>query len=72
MPYITSIERIGRQEQAIVLVLRQLARRCGKLSPNLLVQVQALSLEQLEGLSDALLDFASIQDLEAWLSQQEG
>ncbi|WP_338431792.1 DUF4351 domain-containing protein [Synechococcus elongatus] len=60
----------GRQEQAIVLVLRQLARRCGTLSPNLLVQVQALSLEQLEDLSDSLLDFGSIQDLEAWLSRQ--
>lgn len=74
MPYITSIERIGRQEgrreQADTLVLRQLTRRCGTLSPALLTQIQALSLEQMENLADDLLDFSGIQDLEDWLNQQ--
>ncbi len=74
MPYITSIERIGRQEGRkegeLTLVLRQLARRCGTLSPNLLTQIQALSIEQIENLADVLLDFSGIQDLENWLSQQ--
>ena len=74
MPYITSIERIGREEgrleEASTLVLRLLAKRCGSLSPTLLAQVQALRIEKMELLVEALLDFSSISDLEDWLSKQ--
>ena len=70
MPYITSIERIGREEGERALILRQLTRRCGTLSPHLLAQVQALSVEQIEDLGEALLDFSTLADLEAWLSQK--
>lgn len=70
MPYITSVERIGRQEGERALVLRLLTRRCGTLSPNLLAQVQTLSVEQIEDLGEALLDFSTSADLEAWLSQK--
>jgi predicted transposase YdaD len=47
--------------------LRQLSRKCGVLSANQEAQVRSLSREKLEALSDALLDFAGIADLEAWL-----
>ena len=52
-------------EQA--LILRQLTRRVGSLAPEMLVQVQALSLAQLESLGEALLDFAEAGDLVRWL-----
>lgn len=55
---------------ATAFVLRLLPKRCGVLSPELLEQVQALSLEQLEDLCEALLDFADVQDLEDWLNHQ--
>jgi len=57
----------GRQEEGASLVLRQLARRVGQLSPETLEQIQQLPLVQLEDLGEALLDFASMQDLTDWL-----
>jgi predicted transposase YdaD len=47
---------------------RQLNRRCGPLSEATTVQIQALPLEQLEALADALLDFQGPADLTAWLA----
>ena len=61
----------GRQEgearEAAKMTLRQLNRRCGPLSEATTAQIQALPLEQLEGLADALLDFQGPADLAAWL-----
>jgi predicted transposase YdaD len=58
----------GRQEGRISLVLKLLNRRVGTLSPEITVQVQALSLEQLEALGEALLDFLEMSDLVNWLA----
>jgi predicted transposase/invertase (TIGR01784 family) len=60
-----SIEGAFKGEQA--LILRQLTRRIGKLTPEMLQHVQTLSLTQLESLGEALLDFTSVDDLEGWL-----
>ena len=61
----------GRQEGEQIgesrLVLRQLTRRIGDVSPALRSQVQALTLAQLESLGEALLDFSEVWDLERWL-----
>jgi predicted transposase YdaD len=57
-------------EQAVIL--RQLARRVGEVSPELQSQIQALSLYQLEALADALLDFSSLADLRTWLQTNQG
>ena len=62
----------GRQEgearEAAKMTLRQLNRRCGPLSEATTAQIQALPLEQLEALADALLDFQGPADLTAWLT----
>ena len=58
----------GRQEGESNLVLRLLARRVGQISPATLEQIQQLPLAQLEDLGEALLDFASMQDLTDWLN----
>jgi hypothetical protein len=72
MPYITSIEEIGFErgiEQGEKsLILRQLTRRVGILSPMLQTQVEELPLAQLEALGEALLDFSGQADLEQWLA----
>ena len=47
---------------------RQLNRRCGPLAEATTAQIQALPLEQLEALADALLDFQGPADLAAWLA----
>ncbi len=57
------------REGALALLTRPLTRRCGTLSPSLLARVQSLSLEQLEELGDALLDFSGVEDLETWLAR---
>jgi predicted transposase YdaD len=57
----------GRTEEARSLILRQLTRRLGELTPENRSQVESLSLERLESLGEALLDFSSSSDLERWL-----
>ena len=51
------------------LVIRQLNRRCGKLTPIQEEKVRSLSISQLESLGEALLDFTGISDLENWFNQ---
>ncbi len=57
----------GRTVGERSLVLKQLQRKLGSLSPELTTKVSALSLEELEALGEALLDFTRIEDLETWL-----
>lgn len=64
----TRVYREIRQEEARSLVLLQLTRRVGELSPEVRQRVKSLSLEQLENLGEALLDFTSMADLDAWLA----
>jgi hypothetical protein len=56
----------GKQQEAVALILRQLNRRVGSLTPQLQERIQSLSTSKLEDLGEALLDFNSIADLEAW------
>ena len=49
-------------------MLRLLARRLGVIPGQMQAQVETLSLEQLEALGDALLDFSEVADLEQWLT----
>jgi hypothetical protein len=51
------------------VTLRQLSRRCGPLTDATTARIQALPLEQLEALADALLDFQGPADLADWLAQ---
>ncbi|WP_017654435.1 DUF4351 domain-containing protein [Fortiea contorta] len=60
----------GRQEGEQDLILRLLNRRVGELDPSLVERIKRLSIEQLENLGEALLDFSSISDLETWLDQK--
>ncbi|MGH1395321.1 MAG: Rpn family recombination-promoting nuclease/putative transposase [Trichormus sp.] len=58
----------GREVEARSLIIRQLTRRVGELPPAVRQQVESLSLEQLENLGEALLDFTNLADLQAWMS----
>jgi len=62
-------EARGRQEGEATVTLRQLNRRCGPLTDATSARIQALPLEQLEALADALLDFTGPGDLAAWLNE---
>ncbi|MBW4552785.1 MAG: Rpn family recombination-promoting nuclease/putative transposase, partial [Aphanocapsa sp. GSE-SYN-MK-11-07L] len=56
----------GREEGERSLILRLLTRQVGELPEELQSRIHALSLEQLENLGEALLEFEAIADLEAW------
>jgi predicted transposase YdaD len=67
---------VGRQEglQAGLLageadlILRQLTRKYGTLTPEVNQQIKALTIAELGDLGEALLDFVEMSDLESWLS----
>ncbi|GAB1542087.1 hypothetical protein NUACC21_47610 [Scytonema sp. NUACC21] len=60
-----------RKKEAILLIMRQLNRRFGKLDSSVLERVRGLSTEQLGDLAEALLDFSKVGDLVTWLNQQQ-
>ena len=62
----------GLQQEAMSFVLRLLNRRFGNLPANLMIQVETLSVEQLEALGEAILDFETQNDLEQWLAECNG
>jgi predicted transposase YdaD len=58
----------GEAREAAKVTLRQLTRRCGPLPEATTAQIQALPVDELEALADALLDFTGPDDLAAWLA----
>jgi predicted transposase YdaD len=66
------IKEEGREEGREVMaraLSRQLTKRLGELPENLSSSVLGLSLPVLQELSEALLDFANLDDLQAWLAE---
>ena len=59
----------GIQQGEANLVLRLLKRRFGELPPHITETIQKLSVEKLEDLGEALLDFETQADLINWLNQ---
>ncbi|BAZ02766.1 hypothetical protein NIES37_67790 [Tolypothrix tenuis PCC 7101] len=60
-----------QQEKALAIVTRLLRRKVGTVPPAQLLKIQALESTQLDDLAEALLDFSSLTDLEAWLVQYQ-
>ncbi|MEA5621092.1 Rpn family recombination-promoting nuclease/putative transposase [Cronbergia sp. UHCC 0137] len=57
----------GRQEEAANLVVRILGKRMGSLPGEMVATITCLPLSVLEELSEALLDFNDLADLQGWL-----
>jgi hypothetical protein len=84
MTLVTSFEEIGREdgraegrvegriEERQALVLRQLTRKFGLLSEEVSTRITGLDSDTVLMLVDALLDFATQDDLVAWLDQPPG
>jgi heme oxygenase len=60
----------GKKQEAVALILRQLNRRVGMLTPQLQERIQNLSTMELEDLGEALLDFTSLRDLKVWFDSK--
>jgi predicted transposase YdaD len=86
MPYVTSIERMGReegrqegrqegrkegrQEAAVSLLIRLARKRFPGFGPEDEAAIRQRPLEDLESLAEALLDFQSIADLRQWVGER--
>jgi Domain of unknown function (DUF4351) len=57
----------GKFEGEVALVIKLLTRKIGDLPPDLVAQVNLLSLERVEDLGMALLDFDLVDDLVGWV-----
>jgi hypothetical protein len=72
MEIVTSWEREGaergRREGAAEVTLKMLRRRVGTLSEDAEARVRRLSMERLDALGEALLDFRAMEDLDAWFA----
>jgi hypothetical protein len=60
----------GRQEGETNVVLRQLQKRLGMIDENTKGTIKELNLNQIEQLSEALLGFKDLSDLNEWLKQK--
>ncbi|MCU0550917.1 MAG: DUF4351 domain-containing protein [Leptolyngbya sp. Prado105] len=60
----------GREEEAVILLTRQLSRRLQQDIPETVrSQLTTLPLPILEDLSEALFDFTNLADLENWIAE---
>jgi predicted transposase YdaD len=59
-----------RHEVLLNLVMRLLEHRIGGINQDLQVKINKLSVEDVENLGLALLDFTSVNDLVIWLNNQ--
>jgi predicted transposase YdaD len=58
----------GRIEEKLAITLRQLNRKLGNLPEAIATQIKSLNPNQLDALTEDLLDFQTLDDLERWLS----
>ncbi|MEQ8755518.1 MAG: Rpn family recombination-promoting nuclease/putative transposase [Coleofasciculus sp. G1-WW12-02] len=63
-------EQKGEQKGESRLILRLLKKRFGEISVETSIQIQDLSIEDLESLGEDFLEFDSLKDLENWLMER--
>lgn len=62
------VQEDARREGAINLITRQLGKRFGELPEDIHISISELPLTALEELSEALLDFSELSDIQSWLT----
>ena len=60
---------IGQRSHALSLV-RRLLRRLGELPSTIEMEIENLSLDQLDQLGEDLLEFIGIENLQQWINHQ--
>ena len=59
-----------KAEGEVDVILRQLRKRFGNLSEDIQSSISALPLTVLEKLSEALLDFTDVSEVQSWLAKR--
>jgi hypothetical protein len=67
MPLISPTEQLAMERGEQQLIIRQINRRVGEIELSLIDSIRRLTIDKLELLGEALLDFSSVTDLEQWL-----
>ena len=57
----------GMEQGQIKTIMRLLNRRFAQINPDIQAQISKLSIDKLDDLTEALLDFSNAEDLTAWL-----
>jgi len=70
MPFISPTEELAMERGEQQLIIRQLNRRIGEIESSFIETIRTLTIDQLELLGEALLDFSSVTDLEQWLENK--
>ncbi|MBY5280638.1 DUF4351 domain-containing protein, partial [Anabaena sp. PCC 7938] len=65
------VQDMSKQEGEVNLILRLLSKKFGEVPSQLKMQIEKLSLEQLEALTEVLLDFSNLGNLVVWLENLE-
>jgi predicted transposase/invertase (TIGR01784 family) len=65
----TRVYQDAKVEEGQILILKQLTRKLGDITPEVRARVNTLTIEQLESLGEDLLDFSQISDLLNWLNE---
>lgn len=60
----------GKQQGEVALIMRLLNHCFKGVTPEVEARIRSLSIEQLENLGEALLDFTDASNLSAWLEQK--
>jgi predicted transposase YdaD len=58
----------GQKEGQVATILRQLNRKMGNIPEDIVTRIKSLEPNQLDSLTEDLLDFETFDDLERWLS----
>ena len=67
----TRVYQDAKADGEKILVLKQLNRKLGNITPEIRSQVNSMSIEQLESLGEALLDFGQMSDLIGWVDAHQ-
>lgn len=59
----------GMERGKSELIVRNIRRLIGEISPDIQTQISELNLENLDNLGDAMFDFESVSDLVTWLQE---
>jgi len=70
MPFISPTEELAMERGEQQIIIRQLNRRIGEIQSSFIDTIRTLTIDQLELLGEALLDFSSVTDLEQWLQNK--
>ena len=61
---------IGQRSHALSLVRRLLRRRLGELPNTIEMEIEKLSLDQLDQLGEDLLEITGVENLQQWINDQ--